>query len=297
MEDVILQHYHSDPSTGTRAAAEMAIRCWTEMAAALSEAKPRQLQVARLRQEEEESWISSEELHTDGSSDEDCAKGNSRFFHSYLPASQLTLPAQNCFSLGEKSARRGLPCTAPPAAASEPATQDAPHLTETTRRLTELGFKESSSATYTRAVGTTREDRLHDEMEEQEDIMLWRPKRGSLKLPHIDLSRLQLSQSADAPKTAPVPENYDESAAPCYESDTSKKSNTSFNEPEKCNCKHDSKIKVHCKTDVQCDQPDAMTKNFVVARSTKNLEESSTSLEEVQQKVDVHELKSDDGGT
>ncbi|XP_018008721.1 uncharacterized protein LOC108666374 [Hyalella azteca] len=163
------------------------------MAAAVTEAKPRQLQVARLLQEEEESWISSEELYTDGSSDEELAKGSSgRSIHSSIPHQSSTSPR---LVLGMRNARRPFPSPGPPATASEPAVQDAPHLTETTRRLSMLGLHQEAPRHPAAAAGADRcyKDRQDKEMEEQEDIMLWRPKRGSLKLPHIDLSGLQSS--------------------------------------------------------------------------------------------------------
>ncbi|CAL4065916.1 unnamed protein product, partial [Meganyctiphanes norvegica] len=67
------------------------------------------------------------------------------------------------------------------ASASEPAMQEQPHLTETTRRLSLMGIDET--VTHEGAMGGEQ----HDLLEEQEEIMLWRPKRGSLKLPHIEL--------------------------------------------------------------------------------------------------------------
>ncbi|KAK8375979.1 hypothetical protein O3P69_008598 [Scylla paramamosain] len=68
-----------------------------------------------------------------------------------------------------------------PSAASEPAEQTDPHLTETTRRLSLMGLEKIES------VAKTPTSKDADEVEEQEEVMLWRPKRGSIKLPHIEL--------------------------------------------------------------------------------------------------------------
>ncbi|KAK8752055.1 hypothetical protein OTU49_011828 [Cherax quadricarinatus] len=143
------------------------------MAVAATEAslKPRQLQVARLRrEEEEESWISGEELYTEGSSEDEAA-------HSRSPAHHPThhpLPLQDhkCHTT---------PPTTPPAAASEPAQQNDPHLTETTRRLSMMGLENVQG---TQKPTSSMEP---EEVEEQEEVMLWRPKRGSIKLPHVEL--------------------------------------------------------------------------------------------------------------
>lgn len=148
------------------------------MAAVVSEVKPRQLQVSRLRQEEEESWISSEELHTDGSSDEETLHHTHHqpHHHTVSPlASVVTTP--------------------PPPTASEPASQDAPHLTETTRRLSELGIEELPSFQ-----AATKDSDAQQDTAEQEHIMLWRPKRGSLKFPQLDYCTTQEKQPpTDAP--------------------------------------------------------------------------------------------------
>lgn len=149
--------------------------------------KPRQLQVARLRrEEEEESWISGEELYTEGSSDDEAiSQGHCKspahhhhHHHHHHPKPPTNLP------LDDQPKKVGpLPSTSPkspPLATSEPAAQDDPHLTETTRRLSLMGVEEAGAVKVS--------PRATDEqVEEQEDVMLWRPKRGSIKLPHIEL--------------------------------------------------------------------------------------------------------------
>lgn len=141
--------------------------------------KPRQ--VTRLRrEEEEESWISGEELYTEGSSEDEGASSSSSA-HAHAHAHARHIP--------QADHKRTCPVpphsppTTPPSAASEPAQQDDPHLTETTRRLSQMGLDQSTDSSG--AMGGTGTE--GDEVEEQEEVMLWRPKRGSIKLPHVDL--------------------------------------------------------------------------------------------------------------
>ncbi|XP_042227523.1 uncharacterized protein LOC121869970 [Homarus americanus] len=152
------------------------------MAAAVTEAslKPRQLQVTRLRrEEEEESWISGEELYTEGSSDDEAAPGHSRSpAHHPHPLHKEQLTADQ----SKNSSTHDSPPTTPPSAASEPAQQNDPHLTETTRRLSLMGLENVENVESPTASTTDTE-----EVEEQEEVMLWRPKRGSIKLPHVEL--------------------------------------------------------------------------------------------------------------
>nr|XP_045583100.1 uncharacterized protein LOC123746010 [Procambarus clarkii] len=147
------------------------------MAAAVTETslKPRQLQVTRLRrEEEEESWISGEELYTEGSSDDEAAHARSPAHHHAHHPHQL--PDHS------KYPAHPTPPTTPPSAASEPAQQNDPHLTETTRRLSLMGLEKVGEAAHTPSSSIDAE-----EVEEQEEVMLWRPKRGSIKLPHVEL--------------------------------------------------------------------------------------------------------------
>lgn len=151
------------------------------MAAAVSEVNLKPRQVTRLRrEEEEESWISGEELYTEGSSEDEGASSSSSA-HAHAHAHARHIP--------QADHKRTCPVpphsppTTPPSAASEPAQQDDPHLTETTRRLSQMGLDQSTDSSG--AMGGTGTE--GDEVEEQEEVMLWRPKRGSIKLPHVDL--------------------------------------------------------------------------------------------------------------
>ncbi|KAB7496137.1 hypothetical protein Anas_07280 [Armadillidium nasatum] len=71
---------------------------------------------------------------------------------------------------------------------SEPVLRDEPHLTETTRRFSQMGV-ELPQRSQQELRGHTEQDRKEGEekVEEQEEVMLWRPKRGSLKLPRLDV--------------------------------------------------------------------------------------------------------------
>ncbi|XP_068221957.1 uncharacterized protein [Palaemon carinicauda] len=138
----------------------------------------------QFQQEEEESWISGEELYTEGSSDDEtssqghCKSPAHHHHQHHSPKPPLHLP------LADKPKKVGpLPSTSPkspPLSTSEPAAQDDPHLTETTRRLSLMGVEEAAAV----KVSARATD---EQVEEQEDVMLWRPKRGSIKLPHIEL--------------------------------------------------------------------------------------------------------------
>lgn len=149
--------------------------------------KPRQLQVTRLRrEEEEESWISGEELYTEGSSDDEATLHHA---HSRSPGHHHSHPPPMCPShlpLNDQSKKEGTSShnspETPPSAASEPATQDDPHLTETTRRLSQMGVEEAVALKDAASAADPEQV-----VEEQEEVMLWRPKRGSIKLPHIEL--------------------------------------------------------------------------------------------------------------
>lgn len=146
--------------------------------------KPRQLQVARIRQEEEDSWISGEELYTEGSSDDEggvhAHSHPHAHPHPHIRTSASPAPHASAKADPPKSPVKCPPSTTP-SAASEPAEQTDPHLTETTRRLSLMGLEKVESAAHTPATKDA------DEVEEQEEVMLWRPKRGSIKLPHIEL--------------------------------------------------------------------------------------------------------------
>ncbi|XP_063865304.1 uncharacterized protein LOC135103156 [Scylla paramamosain] len=150
--------------------------------------KPRQLQVARIRQEEEDSWISGEELYTEGSSDDEGgvhAHAHAHV-HSHSQRQPIRITASPTPHTPTKADSPKSPVIQPslsttPSAASEPAEQTDPHLTETTRRLSLMGLEKVES------VAKTPTSKDADEVEEQEEVMLWRPKRGSIKLPHIEL--------------------------------------------------------------------------------------------------------------
>ncbi|KAG0697479.1 hypothetical protein GWK47_026312 [Chionoecetes opilio] len=135
------------------------------------------------KDEEEDSWISGEELYTEGSSDDEAGGHTHAHPHAHThthtrsPASAPP-PASTTPEALKSPGQRPLPTT--PSAASEPALQSDPHLTETTRRLSLMGLEQVGAA----AQGSTTQA---EEVEEQEEVMLWRPKRGSIKLPHIDL--------------------------------------------------------------------------------------------------------------
>ncbi|XP_050722883.1 uncharacterized protein LOC127001771 [Eriocheir sinensis] len=147
--------------------------------------KPLQLQVARIRQEEEDSWISGEELYTEGSSDDEGAAHAHAPTHAH-PHPHFKLPASPAPRVPGKLIPPKSPVEPPPSttpsAASEPAEQTDPHLTETTRRLSLMGLENAEKPTT-----PTPTPKDAEEVEEQEEVMLWRPKRGSIKLPHIDL--------------------------------------------------------------------------------------------------------------
>ncbi|XP_037798774.1 forkhead box protein B2-like [Penaeus monodon] len=167
------------------------------MAAAVSEVNLKPRQVTRLRrEEEEESWISGEELYTEGSSEDEGASSSSSA-HAHAHAHTQAHTHSHAHAHAHAHARHipqadhkrtcpvppHSPPTTPPSAASEPAQQDDPHLTETTRRLSQMGLDQSTDSSG--AMGGTGTE--GDEVEEQEEVMLWRPKRGSIKLPHVDL--------------------------------------------------------------------------------------------------------------
>jgi len=110
-------------------------------------------QLAKLRLEEEESWISSEELGTDGSTDDEAP----------APCTPYPLPPHRI--LGRSLTTSGTTRTLKPRPLVRP---KSPIIRSRSDGCPPLGPMPSS-----------------DDTEEQEDIMLWRPKRGSLKLPHF----------------------------------------------------------------------------------------------------------------
>lgn len=167
------------------------------MAALITEVKPRQLQVTRIRQEEEESWISSEELHTDGSSDDEMGRWGGKHTHPHHHLlHHIPHPLPHRLPTSSPLASSGpLASPHPPSTASEPASQDSPHLTETTRRLSELGVEESP---LLQGAPPDSPSTQEDCVEEQEDIMLWRPKRGSLKLTELASGAITLSSSCSS---------------------------------------------------------------------------------------------------
>ncbi|XP_047478390.1 uncharacterized protein LOC125031551 [Penaeus chinensis] len=151
------------------------------MAAAVSEVNLKPRQVTRLRrEEEEESWISGEELYTEGSSEDEGASSSSSA-HSHARHIPQADHKRTCHVPTHS------PPTTPPSAASEPAQQDDPHLTETTRRLSQMGLDQSTDSGAIGGTGNESDEVRVELVEEQEEVMLWRPKRGSIKLPHVDL--------------------------------------------------------------------------------------------------------------
>ncbi|XP_071515358.1 uncharacterized protein [Panulirus ornatus] len=162
------------------------------MAAAATEStiKPRQLQVTRLRrEEEEESWISGEELYTEGSSEDEAAASathaRSPIHHPLAdlpkgggadppPPPTTTNTPPPTTTTGHQHHHHHhhhhhqpshhhhhqSPPTTPPSAASEPAQQNDPHLTETTRRLSLMGLENVESRQQQPAASADTEEVL-----------------------------------------------------------------------------------------------------------------------------------------
>jgi len=124
-------------------------------------------QLAKLRLEEEESWISSEELHTEGSTDDEAPTA----------CSPYTLPPHRILA---KSATTG---GSPRVLKPHPSMPKSP-----------ITRSRSDGAPPLGPIPTS------DDTEEQEDIMLWRPKRGSLKLPQFHLDAESSNKMPDTTK-------------------------------------------------------------------------------------------------
>ncbi|XP_042893774.1 uncharacterized protein LOC122267714 [Penaeus japonicus] len=121
------------------------------MAAAVSEVNLKPRQVTRLRrEEEEESWISGEELYTEGSSEDEGASSSSSA-HAHARHIPQADHMRTCPVVPPSHS----PPTTPPSAASEPAQQNDPHLTDDQRLRKWVWIK----------------------VEEQEEVML-KTKRG-----------------------------------------------------------------------------------------------------------------------